>query len=86
MYGEEKVMETSSDKGKQTRTLLDFNFVNRRKFDEDQDKNNRSNDRVRLDSCFVGPSPTLLAVSATLNLFDNPEFSCVDNVFCSCFS
>ena len=38
MYGEEKVMATSSDQGKQTRTLLDFNFVIRKKFDEEQDK------------------------------------------------
>ena len=51
MYGEEKVMATSSDEGKQTRTLLDFNFVNRRKFDEEQDKNDQSSDRGK--TCFM---------------------------------
>ena len=36
---EEKVMATGGDERKQTRTLLDLNFVDRRKFDEELDKN-----------------------------------------------
>ena len=36
---EEKVMVTSSDREKQTRTLLDFNFVKKRKVNKEQDEN-----------------------------------------------
>ena len=36
---EEEVMATGCDGGKRTRTLLDFNFVKKRKFDEEQDEN-----------------------------------------------
>ena len=39
-----------------------------------QDKNDiiKAAVRVRCVSCFVGPPPTFLASTATLNLFDNP--------------
>ena len=36
---EEKVMATGGDGGKRTITLLDFDFVEKRKFDEEQDEN-----------------------------------------------
>ena len=73
MYGEEA---TSSDQGKQTRTLLDFNFVIRKKFDEEQDKDDWSSDRGK--TCFVlcGAYPYSLAAPATLVFFDNPGIIC----------
>ena len=55
---EEKVMATGGDVGKLTTTLLDFNFIKREKFDEEQDENDRGSNWVRM--CFVGPPAILL--------------------------
>ena len=38
---EENVVATGSDGGKRTKTLLDFNFVKKRKVDEEQDENDQ---------------------------------------------
>ena len=38
-------MATRGDGGKRGRTLLDFNFVKKRKFDEEQGENDRVSDR-----------------------------------------
>ena len=48
---EEKVMVTGGDEGIQTRTLLYFNFVEKRKFDEEQDENDQGSDWLKM--CFV---------------------------------
>jgi len=37
-------MATGGDGGKQSRTLLDFYFVKKRKFDEEQDENDLGSD------------------------------------------
>ena len=39
-------MATRGDRGKRSRTLLDFNFVKKRKFDEEQDENDRGKTHV----------------------------------------
>ena len=38
-------MATGGDGGKRSRTLLDFNFVKKRKFDEEKYENDRGSDR-----------------------------------------
>ena len=48
-----RVMATCGDGGKRSRTLLDFNFVKKRKFDEEQDKNDRGSDQGKTRLCFV---------------------------------
>ena len=52
-------------------TLLNFNFVKKRKVDKKQDENGRDSDWGKI--CFVGLPPTLLTTPVTLNLFHNPE-------------
>ena len=65
MYREEKAM---------VRTLLDLNFVNRRKFDDEQDKNDRGSNWDKTCFMFCGASPyTLLATLASLSRTDNPD-------------
>ena len=44
----EEVMAIGGDGEKRTRTLLDFNFVKKKKFDEEQDENDWGSDRVKL--------------------------------------
>lgn len=44
-------MATGADGGKRSRTLLDFNFVKKKKFDEEQDENDQGSDRGK--TCFV---------------------------------
>ena len=50
-------MVAGSDEGKQTRNLLDLNVVNKRKFDEEQDKNDRGSNRGKTSFVFCGASP-----------------------------
>lgn len=38
-------MAIGGDRGKRSRTLLHFNFVKKRKFDEEQDENHRGSNR-----------------------------------------
>ena len=68
---EEKFIATGSNEGKRTRTLLDFNYVKKRNFNEEQDEIDRGSNRGKNCFVFCRASPTLLATPATLNLLDN---------------
>ena len=59
-------MATGGDGGKVTRTLLDFDFVEKRKFSEEQDENDRAIDRGKTCLMFCVASPYS---------FDNSSYS-----------
>ena len=65
-------MATDGDGGKRTWTLLTYDFVKKRKFDEEKMRMIEAGIGVRCASCFVGAPPTLVVTPDILILFENP--------------
>ena len=66
-------MATGGNGEKQTRTLLDSNFVKKSKFDEEQDENDWGSDWQDA-FCVLGAFPYSLGTPATISPLDNPAY------------